>query len=365
MKRKKILIAINCMNVGGAPAVVLSHLKLIDTKKYEPWVITLYRSKQANYMNQVREIVGDNVVEFALHNRSPLDIFTAAKIYFFLLKQRFSIVMTHLFLANTLVRVLSIFSFVPTIISFEHSLYSEKKKLHIAIDKTLSFFTKTIVVAHPHIASFTAKQENIPEDKFTVISHPVSVPEKSKEDMRVLWGIPKERMLLACVGRFSTEKGQEVLLNALTKVAGKDFFVILVGHGSKGKLLERRIEELSLRDVCKVVYDPINAKQAYHIADAIVIPSYREGFSLVAAEAISAQVPVIASNIPTLSYIKEVEAGLFFEPGNEEELAVHISKFVSEDKTRNHLKEAVSEIELSFEEGAVRVQLEKLISKYV
>ncbi|XKT75423.1 MAG: glycosyltransferase [Patescibacteria group bacterium UBA2103] len=363
MKRKKILFAINCLNIGGAPAVLLSHLKLVDTKKYEPWVMTLYRGKQANYIHEVREMVGDRLIEFNLKNRSPFDIVTLCKIYFFLLRHRFSIVMTHLFLTNTLVRILSFFAGLKSVISFEHSLYFDKKSSHITLDRFLSFFTKTIVVAHPYIAEFTAKQERIPYKKFTVIPHPIELPKKDVSRVDA-WDIPEDKKVLVCIGRFSDEKGQMVLLEALKKVDRSNYVVLLIGHGSKESKLQSFIEKERLEDVARIVHDPVHAKQAYYIADGLIIPSYREGFSLVAAEGVTAGLPIIFSNIPTLSYIEDAGAGISFPAGDSLALASILEKFLDNPSLQNELMENNTKIQNSFAQNTIAKEFGELLDTY-
>jgi glycosyltransferase involved in cell wall biosynthesis len=68
--------------------------------------------------------------------------------------------------------------------------------------------------------------------------------------------------------------------------------VIMVGEGPHEKSLRRRIQKQKLQDrVVLLGYrDPM---PIYHAADALLLPSQREGFSLVCAEAMSTGIPVL------------------------------------------------------------------------
>lgn len=136
---------------------------------------------------------------------------------------------------------------------------------------------------------------------------------------------------LLMIGRISTGKGQKLLLEALHNIPAEHRAKVrltIMGdvYGKQQSLmikLLQSITQLGLQQQIKIVPFNSNPSEAYHRADAIVIPSLTpESFGLVAIEAMSAGKPVIAANHGGLTEIVvHNETGLLFEPGNPTSLA--------------------------------------------
>lgn len=364
MSKKKVLIAINCMNIGGAPSVVLAHLRAFNRASTEPWLMTLYPSKPSNFLYEATEAIGkEKVLSFTLRKRSVFDIQTVWRIYKELRREHFDVVITHLFLANLLIRTLAILSGVPRIISFEHSRYDKKRWWQKMCDRILALWTYRIVVAHEEIASFTAQQEHIAREKFAVIPNPVHLPIKTDETvLRAAWGVPTNRFLFVSVGRFSEEKGHEFLIQAaaLAKKKSQDFFVAIVGHGARLKELRALVTSLNVEDVCAVIEDGERARQAYYMAQAFVLPSLREGESIAVREALLAGLPIIASDLPTLRSLVR-GTGILVEPGNPEVLADALFHMMSDSEFREGCAQEAQERAKSFSGSESIAALELLL----
>lgn len=343
--RQKTLFIIDRMSIGGAPAVVMSHLRALDRTRFDPWLMTLYPSKPANFLPEARQLLGSNrVVEFKLWHRSPFDVVTLWRMYRFLLRERFDVVVTHLFLGNLIGRSLAMLAHVPRIISFEHSRYAGKLAWQVLADRILARHTYRIVVANEETRDFTSTQEHIPLSKFSVIPNPVPALPKYDEilltRLRSEWGVPDNRVVFLALGRFSEEKGHETLIRAVALAAGQvpNIFVLIVGHGARKNALNVLVSELHLENHCRIVEDPLRARYAYYLADVYVLSSLREGFSIGMREAISAGLPVIASNLPTLrSIIEDNVSGLLFPPEDAEALAYALIRCVEDINLRKHM----------------------------
>lgn len=366
MTRKKVLIAINCMNVGGAPSVALAELEGLDSIRYEPWLLTLYPSKPANFMAEARAAVGtDHVREFSLRGRSPLDVPTLFRIWRFLREEDFDTVITHLFLANLVIRFLAVLAGVPRIIAFEHSRYEGKRSWQKMADRLLARSTDHIVVAHEEIASFTSAQEGIRRDRFAVIPNPILLPardEQTVEALRRAWEIP-EGVVFLSVGRFSDEKGHLHLIRAAKQALADEsrIVVLIVGHGPRKSLLEREAQASGIADRCLVVTDPARARYAYYAADVFVLPSLREGESMATREALIAGLPVIASDLPTLRTIINDSDGTLIPPGDEAALASALIRFARDASFRRSLAAGAVERAASFDPHAHVRELSSLL----
>ena len=95
----------------------------------------------------------------------------------------------------------------------------------------------------------------------------------------------------------------------------------------------------------------------YKFADLFVFPSLLEGFGLPPLEAVSLGCPVILSDIPILREIFG-EAGFYFNPHSEEDLAKAILKVISEEEFKIGLLEKQKERLKMFDK-------DKIIDQYI
>jgi glycosyltransferase involved in cell wall biosynthesis len=330
------------MNIGGAPNVVFNQMKALDKDKFNVYLLTLYKSKQNNFFEQIDFLDTGKIKQFNLRNRSLFDLKTVYSIFKFLRKNKFNVVYTHLFLTNLIVRSLAFLSGVKTIISFEHSIYYDKKRWQITVDWLLSQITDKIIVSNQEIVDFTSKQEGINETKFAVIPNPIYLPDRNKVDITLLkqsFNVPNNKFIILNIGRFSEEKGQKIILKTASSIERDDILFVLVGHGAMLNDLRGTIEKNNIQNVL-LIKEPKRAKEFFYIANLFVLPSLREGQSIVTGEAMMARLPVIASRLPTIEgLIRDGVEGLLFEPGNSEDLKNKILNIYQEKYSLNKLSQ--------------------------
>ncbi len=111
---------------------------------------------------------------------------------------------------------------------------------------------------------------------------------------------PPRRLLAA--GRLSPEKGFDVLLRAVAALAGEGHAVALdlVGSGTERDALEQLAGDAAAAGA-RVRLHPGEPRaallQRMAAADAVVVPSRREGLGMVALEALAVGTPVVASRV--------------------------------------------------------------------
>ncbi len=99
-------------------------------------------------------------------------------------------------------------------------------------------------------------------------------------------------------GRLTYEKKVELLIQAVyhLKQENKDIQCIIIGHGPKKHQLRKLIQQLHLQNNVELL-DPIDPYTKYlsmlKASKVFVLPSVREGFSIVTLEANAAGLPVI------------------------------------------------------------------------
>ncbi|MFH1722171.1 MAG: glycosyltransferase family 4 protein [Candidatus Altiarchaeota archaeon] len=131
---------------------------------------------------------------------------------------------------------------------------------------------------------------------------------------------------ILAVGRFTAEKGHHVLLEACSSLKKSfDFEIIIVGFGPLKDELKRRGEDLGLNLKLRDYMETKKLVELYNQADVFIQPSIEEGLGFTAAEALSCEVPVIASNVGGLPDIVG-GYGVLVKPGDVSELSSAISE---------------------------------------
>ena len=128
------------------------------------------------------------------------------------------------------------------------------------------------------------------------------------------------------VGSLISKKGFDRTINALSQLENIDWQYEIIGEGTLRHELEKLIASLGLQD--KVVMSGWSSmlEGKYHNADILLVPSRSEGFGLVAIEAMSTGLPVIASDIEGLNEVVSDSIDSCFLVKNANEISEWLNK---------------------------------------
>jgi glycosyltransferase involved in cell wall biosynthesis len=158
---------------------------------------------------------------------------------------------------------------------------------------------------HAHVASresreWLVNEAKVPQPLISVIPHGVDpqrfpiADEITKIEAKEELGLDASDIVAAYVGRMDSPKNEEWMLDVADKSRDRlpNLKVIMVGEGPHEAMLRKRVKVQNLEDRV-VLLGHRDPKPIYHAADALLLPSQREGFSLVCAEAMSTGIPVL------------------------------------------------------------------------
>lgn len=140
------------------------------------------------------------------------------------------------------------------------------------------------------------------------------------------------------VGRFSEEKGHDMLVEAAKLVLPKypDWQWDLYGTGDTLDEIRKKIEEYGLGKQLILKGNVKDVYQVYGDYAFLVLPSYREGLPLVLLEAKALGLPMISFDITTgpNEIIKDGKDGYLIPPYDIQKMAERIEKFITDEAQR-------------------------------
>lgn len=222
--------------------------------------------------------------------------------------------------------------------------------------------------------SNTLTEELFPEAKNKTIwirngvdSHTFSIDTSiNKNDVLNSFGITKKyEKIVSFVGKLTNFKGVDVLLNATSLYEKDNILTLIVGDGELRKQLEEQAKNLNLKNVFFIGnQSQSKLKEIYNIADCSVVPSRREPFGLVAAEALICGAPVVATNQGGLPDFVTPDVGILVDVENPKELAKAISSILNEEKTfdRNLIS---NKIKKSYSQDSLIQEFEKVYTNSI
>jgi len=172
------------------------------------------------------------------------------------------------------------------------------------------------------------------------------VPENEKNEL--IKSLDAEnKIIVMFVGRLSTEKGVDILLNAakLTLDVGRLTFVI-VGRGPEKENLQKYCKQNNLDNVIFLDYVPNDQLYKYYsIADVVAVPSittkvFKEPWGLIVNEAMNQGAVVIASDAVGAAMgglINNGENGIIIPEKNSKTLSESLVKVLGNDEYRHKL----------------------------
>jgi glycosyltransferase involved in cell wall biosynthesis len=197
--------------------------------------------------------------------------------------------------------------------------------------------------------------------------------------IRVVWyGVDTERLGRAVktasegrirftfIGYFGRHKGIHVLLNAVSHVKRKDRVEVnLVGEGELFEEIRAQVEGRGLSPIVnfwgKVSNDRIG--EVFGHTDVFVLPSiWPENQPITITEAMATRTPVIGSRIGGIpELVQEGRTGYLFEPGDAQDLAEKMSRFI-EDRAR--IREFGENGYAAIKDNTISRQVEKILAIY-
>ena len=196
--------------------------------------------------------------------------------------------------------------------------------LHAAIEPLLIRSAKRVVVPSRGLKLELQKEFGIAEDRVEVIANPICVkdlvrptsfdPDIVRSNLAIA---PSEVVCVFCALGHFERKGLPVLLEALRSPELNVVTLVVVGgEADLVRTYRTRATQLGIESRVRFIGFQQDARPYLWSADAFILPSTYETFSLVAYEAAAAGLPIIAPALHGITdLLADGETGFVIEPG--------------------------------------------------
>lgn len=222
---------------------------------------------------------------------------------------------------------------VPIILLEETSDPQNRSSKADFLLKIFSLVADKFIAIAPNVADYLRNKANVSSKKVITINNGVEIP-RTVSDLEIQtlkdqFSIKDDDFIVGTVGRlFDDHKKITDIIQAMNIL--RDFNhikLLIVGGGQDEDLLRQKAIDLGIKD--KVIFTGYQYDTApyYKLMNVFCIASQREGFGLVAAEAMLHQLPVIATRVGGLqNVVVDGDTGILIRPHQPQEIADAIKK---------------------------------------
>jgi glycosyltransferase involved in cell wall biosynthesis len=298
--RVHVLHVVTRLPVGGVENMLLKVVQRYDRRRFR---VSICCIQEGGEIADELQRLGFTVLILGRMKGRGFEWGAVRDLYYLIRKERIDILRTHQYHANLYGRIAGIMARVPVMVPSFHNLYrspSEPKMHRRLFNILLSFFSARLVAVSGAVAADIRKYDHVAPRKIQVIHNGVIAEQFgigiTREGARQQLGVPPDGFFIGTAGRLSGQKGQGYLIEA---AAGLDASVLIAGDGPLRNELEERARKLGSRCRFLGMLRPEQMPLFMKSLDLFCFPSLWEGLPSALAEAITAGLPVVASDIPS------------------------------------------------------------------
>ncbi len=332
-KKIKVLRVITRLDLGGSAVHAALLAKLLDPSRYEThFICGSVNQLDEREIEEIRGACASFRVEPLLRREiEPLnDLRALFSLTRFMRRERFDIVHTHTSKAGFVGRAAARLARVPMVVHSTHGhvFYGYfgplKSKLIVAAEKLAARVTdRVLCLAQSEIEDhlklgvgardlFEVHISGVPIDKF-------AKPAEPRERVRASLGVPADSPAIAIAARLDPVKSVGHAVQAFALLDGFDPppFLLIAGDGEEREKLEALASELGVSDRALFLGLRRDVPDILHASDAFLLTSLNEGYGKAIVEAMSAGLPVVATDVGGVSsLVKNGETGFLVPPGD-------------------------------------------------
>lgn len=222
---------------------------------------------------------------------------------------------------------------VPIILLEETSDPQNRSAKANILLRIFSFAADRFIAIAPNVADYLRNTAKVSSKKVITINNGVEIPRQVSDleiqNLKDQYSIKQDDFVVGTVGRlFNDHKKITDIIEAIHILKDLDNLkLLIVGNGKDEELIKQKAIDLGIQS--KVIFTGYQFDTApfYQLMNVFCIASQREGFGLVAAEAMLHRLPVIATRVGGLqNVVVDGETGILIQPHQPQEIAEAIKK---------------------------------------
>jgi glycosyltransferase involved in cell wall biosynthesis len=339
------------MIMGGVQRLILDEAEEFARRGIEVWLIVFEPIDTQNTLVGEGQIPMERIL-YIPYNRMR-DVRAFFQTVETLRRIKPDVLFTHHWFANTVGRLIALFIGVRSI-AFEHSVYDTVKSRRQFFFDWLLQFASIRIIAVSHSVRDSLLTHGIRRHNIIIIHNGIALDRYTQSVAHT----PKREFTFIFIGRLIGDKAVDIFLEALEKVSVAR--AIIVGTGPQEQALREQSVRLGIERRVHFLGARSDVPALLHTADALVLPSYREGFGLVAIEARAAGLPVILSDFSASTEIIENGVqGIIVPRGDVDALARALHTLLEDENLYHRLATAAPK---GLDRFSIRRHIDELIA---
>lgn len=284
-------------------------------------------------------------------NLNPISaVLALVQIYKILKREKIDIIHVHTPIASVLGRLAALLAGTKTKIYTVHGFYTANRMFYSIEKFCARYLTNYIFTVNNEDYEYAISEGFTSKNKIVNINsigidtnrfNPEIIKSNKRKELRKALNLKEEDLVVGFIGRIVKEKGIIDLYKAFVKIAGENLRLklLLVGPWDAGErdtktkaLLDQMICEEGMSD--RVIFTGYrdDIPEILVAFDIFVLPSYREGMPVSLLEAMSMELPVIATDIRGCREEVDSASGILYKPGDVEGLGNAIESLIKDRK---------------------------------
>jgi len=345
MKKINVLHFLTTSNIRGSENLVMNMISNGNLDKFNYYICTLFPHGKLYDLCQER-----GIKIFSLN--TELNFIFA----FFRLRnlmKMFDVDIIHVYglRVDLLTRFSSLFTKRKIVVSAIHSVCEKCPRVVFFVDKFFSSFVDLYISNSHQGAEFHKMMTGIKSDKYSVIHSGIDTDEFKSGNTKEFGNLFREKnnisnngLIISLLAGITGEKGHDIALDALEEIIrthpNTEIKLIFIGKDYTNGNILNLIESKGLEDSVLLLghCDLETVHQILDETNISILPSEREGLPTSMIEAMSYELPVIATNVGgTSELIKNGKNGFLIEPLDKKDLVKKISTLIEDKNLRAKL----------------------------
>ncbi|MCX8095299.1 MAG: glycosyltransferase family 4 protein [Caldisericia bacterium] len=255
-----------------------------------------------------------------------------------IINEKLDLIHTYGFRGNFYGRIISKKLKIKSITSYTSFMYEDySSKLKGVIFEKIDNFTlkipEMIIVPSTSLKEYILKRGYKRDVRVVHLGIEIYNEFYKRED----FGLKETDFVIGSVMRLERVKNPIFLIDTFSLIEKelKNAKLLIVGDGSLRGEIEKRIDELSLKEKVILLGFRKDVRRIYGIFDVFVLPSIKEGFSIAIIEAMSSSLPVVVyDSLGVRDIVDNGVNGFIINELNKEIFAEKIIYFLDENKRK-------------------------------